>query len=1603
MAMPTTLDTSLIRASAPAEVAQYLQKLRPASSDEKITEDILQAIECGSILPSVFAVWLGVSRSPAVVKEAWKQKFSVQIRRAGTKRLSKFLRSSQWRQTWKCLGDTQGLLDLFSDFSVHEVLDVCLAISSSTKGQDLEAKRLKVTELLKALLPQLFPNTQHQTSDPRPLFKLYQRLVPGCTPDFVANVLDKTQKGEWTHFRNHFLFRSHPDTLRDLSLQTIFKDRAHGRQWLVSLTGKHPSTTGTYPRFSASMQFSLEVLRRLAKEEISTISDDDFLEDIVEPLAKRAIRKNITWAHTQEIIDLAVEYLEKHPAAAKKLEILYGRLLHVVAICWSRRSELFEKSFRALLLLWFKEHEHVEISDFEVLLMSVAKSRRYPLWRFCYKTVTGKDMDVEEDLKGAKGMLVPSLLEKLHPEQTLGLFTRLRNARGDNELIEKDNRSHIAGIASEQFAELADRLADEAKQIAKKCVEERKKKAISSSDQTQRTFYAQSMLFYAVASRSLQLYKEALEWSRRFVRDPLTAKALYQDYPDEVKILLCGIPTVLAKDVSSSIRSRVEEANEILLHMFETLRLALRQPSFELRHYSNSIGLFHDVVQERMSRSSGLKETLSLSDEEIYHIVWKDTVSLLVTVEEEALKSGLERLNANSARGILNYGRKENSELKDAAPSTYQFFDNLAKARDDLWCRFRPTVHPSAATLPTPFPRGLPVQHLTEPYLLTSPSLEIYAPYLAARASAAVFLSPSAALTPVPKDKDTLTAIGLFVDDYRYALQMLVPTSLEKEAKERIQQSWDHLAGPLSEPRMSTAEAIRYFRFPYPYTLIAKFWPKVPDADLVLGGWKAIFPKVDDPAEIEEWNPMPPQKEAIETRKLDPTYLDISFAIHTSTRYATIHSELNPLDPRIPGQDFTQNQIWSSWRVASEAEILAALLYLDTQNSDKSRILASPFPSPEDVRYPSVYLNEQFLSEIDTGSRRRAISYLKGHIKVVPPTLVAQLAENTINALGVADQSGPAFIKLEADAFLLIDVLSKSDRPGLASELIVKAIIKRPDASAWHRQLLCVTFLRRLPASEAYSCFENFANSIIAKLEEQENAKHAAKERAEKEKSDEVAKPTDNSSRQPFVKVTTVKFLAQLLQNSEFVSDDFSFSILSTIAQKASHMDIRKAVVDSLLNMLQTSPTDLAEKIFKVVETIIPLAGNLNERRPITEADWKTAEESLELPEVGDDFWDTSSPLRNALFNFYPSERTDVEHGEAYMKRIILPTIERLKNETAKWTSLFLRKHGIDEEAQKELNIPPVPASLDMWRRFLHLKSSYLPFSYLEEYVDCTIFNIAPPAAIKELNKKLNDDSVLQSSPSVQFWLQLYGTGPSINPKFPLTMLLEQTSALPEDIGLSTKQVQELFLKQFTALLWHDAPSYTHLNHLILSNLRPKRFDALWLGGHKPIVEAIIMYIETLRTRDWERDANRQPSVLPDTFPLRLWLLKYPQPDPVADATQLPLDAEQEAKCKALADQLAKTVDQICGRLYHKKFEQVKSAVGDHVSGMHRVVVGLYLGDIEKTRLSWLTRPDELRVELAAFLLEGQRGFKDDEGRKRVDRVLGSWRRSESEEVRRLG
>ncbi|GME30409.1 hypothetical protein GTA08_BOTSDO03879 [Neofusicoccum parvum] len=695
-------------------------------------------------------------------------------------------------------------------------------------------------------------------------------------------------------------------------------------------------------------------------------------------------------------------------------------------------------------------------------------------------------------------------------------------------------------------------------------LEERKTQATSSRDQNSRASFAKDALYWAVATGSLRVYKEAHLWARRFIRDPLTVPELYRSYSFEAKSLLSGSPWNLTAHnfANSDLRARIDEANEVLWDLTENLFTALREPSFNLSFWSGTLELFSDVVNDRQKQySKSLKKVYNLSEDEIYSIIWEDTLRLLLKVEKAMLEPGHERLMMNRAHGIL---KTKGAKVEDALPSTYRFFDELAKARDQMWRDYRPTILSATASLPEPYPRGLPIQHLTGAFKMVVPSPEHLIPYIASRAHTVLFLDPAKALERYPEDEETQAAIGKFVDCYQTAVELQIPSIIiiAAERKRRYQEIWAHALGPLSQGRMDTTEAFRYWiqhqGSVYGYARgVPQFWPPElyshnPLEQLERPKHDPRVPQVEDASEVVEWNPLLPSLKPIKERKLSLTYIDIAKEI--DDRY--VHDvfvgsplgRVNPVIPAVPDYQLYYDTSDYSDMARDEAHIVSALLFLDTRNTATRRILSSPFPSEDHIRYPSMYLDEQFLSKgkmtVDDAFRNLELNWAR-----VPPTLLHELTRNSLEALYGSSLSRSASIEVENIAFGLVRLLGLSDRPDLASDLAIETIIRRPDASSWHRQLLSPTFLRRLPPAQSRACITAFANTIITRVTEKA----------------ETGEEEGNKSTEKYVKVTTVKHLAQLLNEANYIDQDFAIETLRRLLHAATHPDIRASVLQSLL------------------------------------------------------------------------------------------------------------------------------------------------------------------------------------------------------------------------------------------------------------------------------------------------------------------------------------------------------------------------------------------------------------------------------------------------------
>ncbi|KAH8719502.1 hypothetical protein GQ44DRAFT_761974 [Phaeosphaeriaceae sp. PMI808] len=1581
------LDTYLIRRSTPGQLRDYYRNLiHETSGDQNVSGNsitllLIEAIDRRSIAPIAFTIWLGVSKSAFAIQQGLSQKISVTIRKHSIKSLRKAFCSSKWKSTRDDLGGVEGLLNILSELSIKELRDAFIALGRCGRGKDLSEKRQYITELFMGLQPDTFPNSAFKTTDKRPVGRHCHHLIQSCTEEIVERIVSGDLKGKWEDIKEKNLMTFHPNFMRREQLRALSAEPGLS---IDKRSSEKPEkqfsrSIGTLPLSFLSMEYSIAALEKLTEVDSFILEDDVFINDLVRPLMHRAVKKKVELSKLQNIVNMTIQYLDKHTYLCSDISTREADVLHLVARCWAQKPEMFEKQLRRLC----SYHEFASsldsgLVDWDDFLNGIPKHQRYALLQLCMQESTGIDIDNDEDLKKIKGNLSHGLMDALYPQDALSLFTRVRNARGDENLVDSGGW-HSLFATTHEFCGSGDdpdlyhivllnrnKAREEARSVAIHQIENRKKKAQLAAVSEQRTFYAKSALAYSVASDDFDLYEDTLEWTKRFLRDPLVFRGLYPPtYPDELVNFLSGIPHHLGNLTESDLQTRVKSGNVVLQRLFDTACSAISEPSFQIMDWEGTLGLFQLVVDERIKGSRRLKKSLGASDEAMYRILWEDTITMLLTVEEKAHSDKHQKMKIDVVRGPFSFGRTYQEPTRTKEVSTFTFFDNLAQARDEYWQQMRDR-NAEVRTLPKSLPRGLPLQHLIAPFCFDEPNLKELAPYIASRAKAVLFPDPTDVLQPIPDATNTklTSAIGTFIDDYHYALLVYIPKSCSKdERSRRIKGVWEYAIGPLSQSRMTREESVRFWANQLPDDI--KEWSEIKYTQVPRDTWP-IIPEVEE----RNWKPFDAGRPNYPSRELGQlTYIDLSLGVHnfdnTYDRITIRTTDLSRYDnPELPAHEVDKDTIWDSARKMGEGGVLSALLYLEMMwGTCVGGILEKPFPSENDVRYPRLALDASFQG--DELSPEAAAKNIRGHLDAIPPSLLSISAENMMGAL----------------------IGSDSDENG--------------------------TSLQE----------QEFANEVIKSLK-------TFDDKLDENPAATLTTPSPmHESPKPRVKVTTVKLLAQLLRNADFIDEELALSTLTRLLDEAKH-------VDSLLMMLNTASIERQERILSKLESVIPLAGNLNERSPLTENDWKIAEETFALPEYPRASLSASTPILDMLKQHFEEGKNNGEQLQVYVNRILLPTLGLLKLQTGRWVSLFLKNHGFSDT---EIEIPHVPQRSDNITRLLTKSGvNYLPRTLLEEFITYLTFHINPPESIKAFNKRLRDNPSTRSNSDVQAWLSLYGEAENAITNLTnlnLFSLLEHPTKLVDDIGMTPQVIQEQFLKLFTAIISADAPLYTGITNALLNPtlIRTYLIKPWWENHGKPILSAMIAYTNTLRTLEWERNPKRTPAVLPDTFPWRLYLLDYPWP------AKNEKREDRDERCKRFADQLDKLIHEIGGSMYHVKLAQLKdylaldpvSSGGSPVWSMrkigrnyigyrkqdvlhdvlmrNRVVSALYLGDVSKTRLSWITTVEVLKVEVAACLMglvsceDGARKVVGGEVMGRVRERVEGWKSCENEDVRRFG
>ncbi|EPS41256.1 hypothetical protein H072_4817 [Dactylellina haptotyla CBS 200.50] len=1595
------LDLDLIRTSDPRQILEYLRGILAEGHDEeKITGQLISAVEHGSLSGSKFSFWMGVMQNPKVIRMCLEQNTSIAVRHIAIWKTQQLFTSPRWKETWVGIGGVQGVLGIIAGFSVSDVRHFCKVIGRSSRKKDPEEKRIAYTEVFKALFRN--PDAAYQILDKRPLERYYQFILPGCTKEFIMANLNEIC--EWVdenglHRLLKRLMELHPDEIRKMSFEIIIGRQQRGycsAKKALELFSILPSTLDGESGLTMPMRNLMEILQAMVREN-KLIGPFDPFREIINPLLKRTARKMLSPSVRQEIAELVQAFFDIPPQTSSKP----GPNATTAAILtrlWSRYPQLFEKPLGTFL------SQRMSISP--GLLSAVPPGRRYPYLKLWLKTRDRYARNLNFD-NSTEPVLDYSLLDYSHlpllpGPDALDLFNRIPKDVNTQRWDKISSLSRIPGSSSLTttiFNATGDPCIwqiyvyqkagqfDKAKGLMDVQMKLIKDMALASASSQERSLYVELFTYCAIESHSLTTYYDAVDWTSRYVRDSMVFSTLFASRPHKEAIQLLSGMSELAKEKLDilTIHNDILEANKIMRRIFDILCTGLREPSFRLKSSSSCLSLFGAVLQERMSGSHKLKQG-GLSDDEIYHVLWEDFLDLIIKIEKKGLEFGYEKLQLQTVFGVLGPGQGGLTSLDFAKhePSTFRFFDELAKARDAFWGAARLAANPAVADLADVFPRGLPIQSLTAPFqlILNTSLAQASAPYITSRAKALLLLPSAAAQTLIPSDSDSRSAIGAFVDSYASAFKILAPQGLENETTRKwLENLCEHAISRLTDGRMSKDQALIFWkRF---FSANVSDWEERPSVNSLdpTSDWFHIYshPRkeklIHPTSNCSLWNPFPGFRKHRNVVQKAPLELsDVSYVeLSTNPSYSsqiTLTTSMPPVKVTIPQPRLPEIWIWDESingpgtnRRTRETLIFLALLMLDSY-IPSCKLFEVPFPSQNDIRFPSLRLDEGFASQAED-EISNAVSYLEGNAGYVPQALVARLAEGALNKLALPETQAGEQIWFERLAFGLIRLLQYGDRPGLTFRTTIRAIMENPNSSSWHRHVLAKSLFRRLSPDDTRTLVDTFAKGIVSMVEKQTKAKESG-----------------DSTKGPFVKITTIKLLAEIVRDKEILPGDFGLSVLLTLIQKVSHVDVKKAIINSLLEILNYGSEEAGD-VLSVLETVVPIAGSLNERKPLTDEDWNEISQTPELNPINGSFSENTTPILFTLINF--AQRWP-QHKPELTKRILLPILERLKVETERYFSIFLRKNGLDEKTIRDMKLPRLPKSREIWSNILKAVPADEGIPMLKEYTDYECFLYVPPGSVQKYTEKLRSN-ITADNPlhwkNVKFWTDSYSDQHILGIR-DLTSLGAQFQ--------SPNVLVDQFLKIHKLLLWNDGPKF-------------KRYDKLVQGlnfNDSGIIRELVSCVDSLRTKEWESDPNRQPPFLPDTTAQRYLLFSFPQ-RPYKD------NEEKKDRCNVFAEELADEIDAICQIPSLRRLQQLQKPT-EYLAADESVFVGVRLGELVGERDCWATLRGRAYIDLAKMLINrginaGNKSYIYNEHmldpiKPGFDTLIQSWKTCQDEETR---
>lgn len=1622
-------DAVLLRALAAAtapDAARLLQKTLVNNDVDLLTPKLLAAVDDGAIPPTVFVIYLSNTRRLGTLSAALQSRSST-IRCAAIKRAGKLLRSEhEFDKTWRALGGAPGIAALMRSLSLDDVERLCRALGKDLSGSQFSAaalaNRQQAMSQLLDLVSVLDPSKPTITSDtpfqrdPRPLDHLYAFLVPACTAQAREQWWIKQNPGkeqpkpsrpypEWLEPGQEAKF--HADIELDSQTYTI-----DGIQWLLSHENKYRES----------------ILHSIAKADIQELEMKPavFFNSNILPLAVSLTRKKLPPGMKSHIWDVIASSLQRWPLMAEQLSFYRGGLIRLAVSRWDY-APTQESHARAgdilctLLKLTPATKLPSMVQWFQTGLFNIKSHHKYQLWLWLFRLTKKFGVNIEapteqdkEKLKQINAFPIDVFQEGFMPRgkavDFLHLLAEIRPDKAFLRPIVRYQPSTIFSLSGSvspgspspcgDFELLHQHLFtclpphDHPKHAsvnlnvpsAAEAIKLRMDEAAKGRDAEVRFFWAQSALFMAIASGSLALYSQALTWTRRFDRDWQTLKNLYDTdtlLTKEGVGLLSGIPPrpQLSFTSLSEIRAAMSTASQVVSQILETAAANIREPTFSPSNWYSLERLIRDIVECRFRRVEALQEHCGLSDDEVYALVWKPTMDMLLSVETFALQDQHRELQLAKRPGFFH-----DLDLEGLRDHTWSFLDNLAKSRDELWHKERVRRFPSVITLPAPWPKGLPVADLCAHRFGAEP---LKLPYVVSRAEAVLFASPETLLSPMPSDLEFRKATGGFFDNYKACFDIYIDGWSGTDGlshEERVARVWRYATTELTGSRMNKDEA-RAFWQTHVFGPLEDWWPTPPEP-LPPKLAAPVFPRTEDPSEPAEWHPDPRVRSQGSERKLDGPIPCLDCIVSGPAQFSTTTpfkaSESLPSMSRLVVKTPPTPSFWDMQQYqrpfsgeSQDAFIATALLSLQNKGGSGG-LLMEPFPSPSLARFPAVYLSDEFLEEMGPAPRRSTNLELFPH--TIPPALLLHLAtvmsERVVKAIGT---EGVTWEERDS-TFQVIKQLARCDQPGMARDLIRDIVLDNQDLSSWHRHLFSAGYFSRLSPNEAKEFLDRIADTMILRLKDQA------------QKRDAGASREGTAASQPAIKVSTVKMLAQVLRGAKFVGHETICSTLGRILENARHIDIRIEVVQSLVDLFLSSrdAIELQTEIFDILKAhALPLAASLSEREGImSEERWASAEKEGVLPpheEGGGD-------IQALLFGVKDSQLSP-DWRRRWAKEILGEVVAQSSKNQARWQALFLKINNLSMPEGEDL--PLIATSRALQLEFVRDRPEHMDRAYFERLVKYVMVNVDPGPGLASINSKIRADPGLKVSHYGNLWLSRFGnegcSALDLGPTDASKLLLRPSSfwlSMATESGITVQLVQDFLysiadmyiqksnLTAFTVLV-------QRLNSIDLShNSNEADGHAAWRANVVPLFKRLITRIDSLRTPEWQHNPERLPSRLPTTFGIRAKLLPFP-PNRSDNNGTPPLAGEISILAEALNALIAELANR--GTPFKEDWATLRAVVTKE-SRAHaeflRIALALAEHIVPALERDGGREPslgESLRVELAAELIWLGQDPKDDE------------------------